>query len=100
MISGAKQRIEVDVERHHAGHIRNCLDHVAHEDFTIAPVMSGWNRQGYWSSEHAFWTIGAKVRVSFVADVETIRPLLAAGFGILASELMFITVREAAANVS
>ncbi len=94
MISGQKKRIEFDVERHHIGHIRCCLDTVPHEDFHIAPILSGWNRKGYWSSEYAFSTIGNKVRIAFTAHIEPIRPLIAAGFGILAAEILIVKVSD------
>ena len=85
-----RKRIEVAVEAHHVPHIRNCLEAIAHEDFTVSPIISGWNARGYWSSEYAFGTIGQKVMVRFTADAQPLRPLLAAGFGILLSDILVI----------
>ena len=90
MPSSSKQRIEVAVEAHHVPHIRNCLNAIAHEDFTVSPIISGWNARGYWSSEYAFRHIGEKVMVRFTAESEPLRPLLAAGFGILLSKVLVI----------
>ena len=90
-----KKRISVAVEQVHANYIRSCLMAVPHEDFTVSPIISGWSQRGYWSSEFAFHNIGERVMIRFTADLEPIRPLLAAGFGILASKVLQIQVTDA-----
>lgn len=92
--SSEKQRISVAVELAHVGHIKGCLAGIPHADFTVSPIISGWGVRGYWSSEHNFARIGEKVLVRFTADTEPIRPLIAAGFGILGSKVLQIHVSD------
>ena len=95
MVKAAKKRISVSIESQHVGYIRSCLTAVDHEDFTVSPIISGWGARGYWSSERAFEQIGQRVMIRFTTDPEPIRPLLASGFGILASKVLQIQVTDA-----
>jgi hypothetical protein len=93
-----KKRISVSIEGMHVGHIRNCLSQIAHQDFTVSPIISGWGVRGYWSSEcGGFDRIGEQVMVRFTTDLEPVRPLLNSGFGILASKVLKIQVTDACA---
>jgi hypothetical protein len=91
----AKKRISVAVEKSHSDYIRSCLAMVPHEDFTISPIISGWSQRGYWSSEHAFQNVGERVMIRFTTGSDLVRPLLASGFGILASRVLQIQVTDA-----
>jgi len=98
MATTSKKRIEITVDVQHVVHIRSCLIAAnACEDFTVAPVMSGWNTKGYWSSERAFGSIGAKVSVRFTANERLVAPLLRNGFGILAMTIIPISETTALA---
>jgi hypothetical protein len=90
MQSVARKRIEVEVEARHVPHIRSCLAGIAHADFTVAPILSGFGLRGYWSSERAFQSIGDKVCVRFTADAERVQPLIASGFGIVGRHILLI----------
>lgn len=90
-----RKRISVAVEGAHLAHIRNCLMHFDHDDFTVSPIISGYSTGGYWSSEHGFTRIGERVMIRFTTDYEPIRPFLASGFGILASKVLQIQVTDA-----
>ena len=89
-----KKRISISVEKDHVSHIRCCLLALPHEDFTVSPILSGFGVRGYWSSEHSFTRIGDRVMIGFTTDCDQIRPLLASGFGILASKVLQIQVTD------
>lgn len=89
-----RKRISVKVENFHIEHIRNCLKGIAHSEFTVAPVMSGYRHGRYWSSEHNFQKIGEQVMVRFTTDLEQVKPLIINGFGILASKVLTIQVTD------
>ena len=89
-----RKRISVAVEGTHLGHIRNCLMHLPHENFTVDPIISGYGVGGYWSSEYGFNRVGERVMIRFTTDFEPIRPMLASGFGILASKVLQIQVTD------
>ena len=89
-----KKRISVAVEVRHASYLRSCLAGIEHEDFTVTPILSGYSVKGYWSSEQAFSRIGERVVVAFTADPQAIRPLIASGFGILASDVLTVQVYD------
>lgn len=94
MPASFKKRISVAVEARHAGYLRSCLAGIDHEDFTVAPILSGYNVRGYWSSEPAFSRIGERVMVAFTADPVPIQSLIASGFGILASDVLTVQVTD------
>ena len=89
-----KKRIQVSVEKDHVAHIRCCLRAIRHQDFTVDPIISGWGVRGYWSSEQSFTRIGERVMIRFTTDSDRIRPLLASGFGILASKVLQVQVTD------
>ncbi|MEQ1695214.1 MAG: hypothetical protein ABL901_05160 [Hyphomicrobiaceae bacterium] len=91
--ASTKKRISIAVEGAHVGHIRNCLAHIDHENFSVSPIISGWGVRGYWSSEcGGFDRIGEQVMIRFTTDLEPVQPLLRSGFGILASKVLKIQV--------
>jgi hypothetical protein len=95
--AATKHRIEIEVDGMLVGHIRNCLVGTDAEDFTVSPIISGWGTAGYWSSEHTFSAIGKRVIVRFTADPVPLKQLLATGFGILAMDIIPISVSKLAA---
>ncbi len=94
MQAAAGKRISVTVDARHIDYLRSCLKNIAHEEFTVAPVLSGWSTRGYWSSERTFNRIGERVVVSFTTDPEPIRALIGSGFGILARDILTVHVGE------
>lgn len=94
MPASTRKRISVAVEGNHLTHIRNCLQHFDCDDVTVSPVMSGYSIGGYWSSDYGFARIGDRIMIRFTADYETLRPILSAGFGILASKVLQIHVTD------
>jgi hypothetical protein len=89
-----RQRFEIEVEAILVDHIRNCLASTDADEITVAPIISGWGVQGYWSSEHTFSNIGKKVVVRFNADPGPLQPLLRTGFGILAMTIIPISATD------
>ena len=84
------KRITIEVKRDHVGHIRACLDAIKYSDLTVSPVISGWGLKGYWSSESQFSRIGERVVMRFTAHHSVVQPLITAGFGILADDIVLI----------
>lgn len=93
-----RKHISITVDKHCVPHIKNCLRAFEYEDFTIAPVMSGWSQRGYWSSEHSFSRIGEKIMVRFITDTTPplMQAMIANGFGIVARDIVMIQQTDAA----
>ena len=89
-----RKRIEIIVSSHQVPHIKNCTSALECEDFSIAPVISGWGVGGYWSSESTFSQIGKKIRVRFTADSDLVEPFLKNGFGLLAMDIVPISATD------
>jgi hypothetical protein len=94
-----RKQISITVDKHCVPHIMNCLRAFEYEDFTVAPVMSGWSQRGYWSSEHTFSKIGEKIMVRFITDVTPLpmKAMIANGFGIVARDIVMIQQTDAPA---
>lgn len=88
------------VDAKHVGLIRACLaSQAACTDVTVTPVISGWARKPYGSSEAItpFLDIGSKVQIRFTADERLVEPLLRAGFAVLGMDLIPISETRLAA---
>ena len=83
-----RKLIEIIVNSRQIPHIKNCTRALECEDFSLAPVISGWGVGGYWSSEATFRQIGSRIRVRFIANSELVEPFLKNGFGLLAMDIV------------